>query len=151
MKLLLDTCRMIWAISKPESLSRTAADMLQEESAQIWVSSISAAEIACASERGKIVLDRPWKDWFRHYVELNGWGIEVIDLDIIIEAYSLPEGFHADPADRIVASCGNRKTARVYAADGRSKNPRLSPCRGIVVIDGNASSPPLPQNISKPN
>ena len=94
MKLLLDTCCIIWAVSDPESLSETAVTLLQARDSEIFVSPISVAELACASERGRIELNRHWKIWFRYYLELNQWQVEPIDLTIMEEAYSLPEEFH---------------------------------------------------------
>ena len=46
--------------------------------------------------------------WYRQFVELNAWRSVDIDLAIIEEAYSLPDPFHRDPADRILVA-----TARV--------------------------------------
>jgi PIN domain nuclease of toxin-antitoxin system len=117
MKIILDTCCIIWAISDPASLSTASAELLKQKDAEIYVSPISAAEIACASERGRIVLDRHWKRWFRYYVELNGWQTESIDLDVIEEAYSLPEGFHADPADRIITATARLRNCTLLTAD----------------------------------
>lgn len=117
MKILLDTCCIIWSVSSPENLSRKAATLLQSENSEIFVSPISAAEIACASERRRIMIDRHWKKWFRHYLDLNGWQIENIDLHIIEEAYSLPENFHADPADRIIAATARLRNYSVLTAD----------------------------------
>jgi len=56
MKLLLDTCCIIWAISQPAALSLTAKTSLIADEAEIHVSAISVAEIACASVRGRIVI-----------------------------------------------------------------------------------------------
>lgn len=117
MKIILDTCCIIWAVSDPDSLSRSAAVLLQAEDSQIFVSPISAAEIACAVDRGRIKLDRHWKKWFRTYVELNGWEIESIDLDIMEEAYSLPDEFHPDPADRIITATARLKNYTLLTAD----------------------------------
>lgn len=117
MKLLLDTCCIIWAISDPDALSGTAKNMIEDENAEIYVSPISAAEIACASERGRIILDRHWKIWFRHYVTLNGWQIENITLEVIEEAYSLPGNFHPDPADRIITATARLGNYKLLTAD----------------------------------
>jgi PIN domain nuclease of toxin-antitoxin system len=117
MKLLLDTCCIIWAISQPAVLSQTAKTLLIADESEIHVSVISVAEIACAAERGRIVIDRHWKKWFRHYVNLNEWGVESIDLDIMEEAYSLPETFHADPADRIITATARLKKYTLLTAD----------------------------------
>jgi len=117
MKLLFDTCCIIWAVSDPDALSGMAKNMIQDENAEIYVSPISAAEIACASGRGRIVLDRDWKKWFRHYVTLNGWEIETISLEVIEEAYSLPGNFHADPADRIITATARLRNYKLLTAD----------------------------------
>jgi len=117
MKLLLDTCCIIWSISKPAVISQTAKALLTAEDSDIHVSVISVAEIACAVERGRIIIDRHWKKWFRHYVNLNDWQIDSIDLDIMEEAYSLPESFHADPADRIITATSRLKNYSLLTAD----------------------------------
>ena len=117
MKLLLDTCCIIWSISKPEVISQTAKALLTADDSEIHVSVISVAEIACAVDRGRIIIDRHWKKWFRHYIDLNDWQVDSIDLDIMEEAYSLPESFHADPADRIITATSRLKNYSLLTAD----------------------------------
>jgi len=117
MKLLLDTCCIIWAISQPAAISQTAKTLLSAEDSEIHASLISVAEIACAVERGRIVIDRHWKKWFRHYVSLNDWQVDSIDLEIMEEAYSLPDTFHADPADRIIIATSRIKNFTILTAD----------------------------------
>jgi len=119
MKLLLDTCCIVWAISEPSSLSKTAKALLTADASEIYVSAISAAEIACAVERKRMVIDRHWKKWFRYYVGLNEWQVEGIDLDIMEEAYSLPDVFHADPADRVIVATARLKNHTILTADKR--------------------------------
>ena len=119
MKLLLDTCCIIWSISQPTALSKTAKTLLTVGESEIHVSVISVAEIACAVERGRIAIDRHWKKWFRHYISLNGWEVDSIDLDIMEEAYSLPETFHADPADRIITATSRLRNYTLLTADNK--------------------------------
>ncbi|WP_052813051.1 type II toxin-antitoxin system VapC family toxin [Desulfonatronum thioautotrophicum] len=117
MNLLLDTCCLIWAISEPASLSDKARGLLTSLEAGTSVSVISIAEIACAVERNRISVDRPWKTWFRHYVGLNGWNVEVISQEVIEEAYSLPGAFHANPADRIITATTRLNSSTILTAD----------------------------------
>ena len=128
MKLLLDTCCIVWAVSEPSSLSKAAKTLLTADESDIGVSVISAAEIACAAERGRIVIDRHWKKWFRYYIGLNGWQVEDIDLDIMEEAYSLPEAFHADPADRIIVATALYLGADIITMDDRIQKAGLVKC-----------------------
>ena len=122
MKLILDTCCIIWVISDVKSLSKKATNLLKDQNAEIFLSPISAAEIACASERRRIILDCHWKRWFRHYVELNNWQMEPMDLDIIEEAYSLPETFHSDLADRIIVATARLRKYILLTADRKILN-----------------------------
>ena len=117
MRILLDTCCIIWAVSEPEALSKAVVAILESEDTEVFVSPISAAEIACASERRRIVLNQHWRKWFRHYIELNQWQVINIDLDVVEEAYSLPEQFHADPADRILTATARLNNLTILTAD----------------------------------
>ena len=117
MRLILDTCAILWAVSDPDRLTLHAQKLLSLESSEVIVSPISCAEIACGVARGRFSLDRHWKIWFRFFTESNGWRIEPIDLDIAEEAYSLPDEFHADPADRIIVATARKLSATVVTAD----------------------------------
>lgn len=104
MRVILDTCVCIWAISDPAKLTAPAEKILKSEDTEVFVSVISSAGIACAVARGRLKIRGHWKTWFNHFTFLNGWNLVDIDIAVIQEAYSLPEGFHADPADRIITA-----------------------------------------------
>jgi PIN domain nuclease of toxin-antitoxin system len=118
-KILLDTCCIIWAVSQPTALSRIATELLVAEESEIHVSPISAAELACAVARGRVELNSHWKKCFRYYIDLNGWRLVDIDLGIIEEAYCLPETFHADPADRILTATARINGFTLLTADDK--------------------------------
>jgi PIN domain nuclease of toxin-antitoxin system len=117
MKLLLDTCCIIWAISEPSAISERAKALLVDGGSEIFVSAISAAELACAADRGRVIVELHWKQWVQFYIEQNGWQVEKIRLEIIEEAYSLPEDFHADPADRIITATARLNHQTILTAD----------------------------------
>ena len=119
MRVLLDTCAIIWAVSDPAKLSAGARDALQQSDTEVFVSPISCAELACLQERGRIDLEVHWKTWFDRYLDLNGWRVIDISLPIIQDAFSLPAPFHADPADRIIAATA--RTGNLCLATGDSK------------------------------
>ncbi len=122
MKIVLDTCAILWAIAAPENLSDKAKASLLASDNQILVSSMSCAEIACLTERGKIKLDRHWKLWFRHFADANGWQVIPVDLPIVEEAYSLPDQFHRDPVDRILVSTSRLFQAPILTADKKIRD-----------------------------
>ncbi len=117
MKLLLDTCTILWAVAAPAELSAAAREALTSSDAEVFVCPMSAAEIACAEERGRIKLSCHWKLWFRDYVKRNAWEVIDIDLPIVEEAYSLPPPFHKDPVDRLLVATARLRGLIIVTAD----------------------------------
>ena len=122
MKVLLDTCAIIWAVSDPDKLSLAARSILELEDVEVFVSPFSCAELACLQERGRIELDVHWKTWFDRYLDLNGWQVIDISLQIIQDAFSLPSVFHADPADRIITATARTEKLKLVTADRKLIN-----------------------------
>ena len=119
MDVLLDTCCVIWAASDPDRLSARAREILASEDTLAFVSPASCAELACLWERDRVRLDRHWKAWFNAAVDLNAWNVEVIDLELVQEAGSLPGEFHADPADRILVATARVRGYTILTGDRR--------------------------------
>lgn len=119
MKVLLDTCCVIWAASDPDKLSAAATEALTADDASVHVCAISCAEVACLAERGRISLDRHWKVWFNDVVALNEWSVLDIGVAIVQEAYSLPGNFHRDPADRFITATARLHDMPVLTADDK--------------------------------
>jgi len=117
MKVLLDTCAILWAISMPEKLSEEAIRVLEDAATEVFVSPISCAEIACLQERGRIELDCHWKSWFDYYIKLNDWTVIDITLPIIQDAFALPSPFHTDPADRIITATARNRSLKLITGD----------------------------------
>jgi PIN domain nuclease of toxin-antitoxin system len=117
MKILLDTCTIIWQTLTPAQLSEKAQSVLTEPESEIYYSPISCAEVYWATQRGRLSLDRHWRAWFRHFVELNAWLEIPVNLEVIEEAFSLPEPFHADPMDRILVATARMHGLTLLTAD----------------------------------
>jgi len=117
-KLILDTCAILWTVSKSSELTTRAKNHITDISNEICVSAISCAEIACLSDRNRIELNTHWKLWFRKYVvEINNWTVLSLDLDIVQEAYSLPGELHRDPVDRFLIATSRLHKAPIVTAD----------------------------------
>ena len=119
MRYLLDTCAVVWIAAEPDKLSESTLGLIGEPEAEIFTSSVSAAEIACAYERRRLELDRHWKTWFRFVIGENGWEVLDISLRIIEEAWSLPGDFHPDPADRVIVATARIMDLQVITGDQR--------------------------------
>ena len=107
----------MWAITDPSQLSKKAIVALENPTSRISVSAISCGEIACLVNKNRIQIDRHWKVWFNHFIEMNQWSCFDVSLQIIQEAYSLPEDFHQDPADRVIVATGRLNDLSIITSD----------------------------------
>lgn len=118
MNVLLDTCSILF-LSLDDPCVGVSTRAIIREARRVCVSPISAAEIACLQERGRIELPVHWKPWLREAIDRNGWEAMPITMEIVEEAYSLPGSFHADPADRILAATARRESLILLTTDRR--------------------------------
>ena len=96
MRLILDTVTFIWAVSKPERLSRAATAALRKSTAVRELSVVSLTEIAVKQTRGKLAFSK------------SDATIGVADLQLRVLPFSSEHAFrlfdlpahHADPFDR---------------------------------------------------
>jgi PIN domain nuclease of toxin-antitoxin system len=103
MKLLLDTCTVLWATLSPELLSIKARKLLAADSNVVYVSAVSAWEIATKFRNGKLAEAELLE---RNFLEaMEGAGYTLIPLDAAqgLRAGRLP-GNHRDPFDRMIAA-----------------------------------------------
>lgn len=117
MKFLLDTCAVIFAVLDPSRLSQQTRRGLTQPENELYVSAISVAELACAVQRNRLRLDRHWRNWFRHFVQLNGWTVLPLAWETLEEAYSLPEPIHSDPVDRILIAHSRLEKLTIVTTD----------------------------------
>lgn len=108
MKLLLDTCALVFFVEDSGNLSAEAMRQITADGCVVCVSAVSVAELACGQERGRLKLTMHWKQWWAETLRRNGWECLSITPEIMAEAWSLPGIVHGDPADRLLLA-----TARI--------------------------------------
>ena len=103
MKVLLDTCTVIWATLSPSSLSQQAREAIADQGNVILVSAASAWEIATKVRAGKLPgaekLERDYLD----VMEDAGYTQLAIDTESALRAGRLVAE-HRDPFDRMIAA-----------------------------------------------
>ena len=92
---------------------------LAAASAERFVSPVSTMEIARLVARGDMELACPLPEWVAR--SMTALKLRTIELDhaSAIEAYSLPEPFHPDPADRLLVAAARVHGLRIATADSR--------------------------------
>ncbi len=117
--ILLDTHVLIWLAEASPRLGAEAREQADEALGrdELMVSAISFWETAMLQSRGRLEIDVPVADW---RVALLRLGISevAIDGEVGIDA-ALLEGFHGDPADRLITATAKRLGATLLTADER--------------------------------
>jgi len=116
-RLLLDTCAVIWLATGSDSLS-TVARLAIEEANEVYVSSVSAWEIALKHNNGKLQLPCDSEKWFDH-------ALEVLDLKLMpsnhhtaMRSTKSPK-HHNDPCDRMIIQTAMDNGLTIVTGDKR--------------------------------
>ncbi len=103
MKVLLDTNVLIWAAMSSRSLSESAAQVLKDDANEIYVSAVSAWEIATKVRLGKLPEAERLELRFLEAIEIAGYTLLSIDAASALRAGRFT-GEHRDPFDRMIAA-----------------------------------------------
>ena len=101
MNLLLDTCTFLWVITDDPALSARARDLVTDPAQRVFLSAISAWEIAVKFSLGRLLLDGTPAQVIAEERERHG--IESLDLteDAALHLTKMPD-LHRDPFDRML-------------------------------------------------
>jgi len=127
MLLLLDTCCLLWLVADQSGLSGKARQLIARHAGSLYVSAISAFEIALKCQKGRLALPLDPEVWIERALAAHG----VLDLPvtarIAARAAMLPP-LHADPCDRIVIA-----TAQFHGAVILTPDPLIHAYPGVQV------------------
>jgi PIN domain nuclease of toxin-antitoxin system len=102
-KVLLDTCTVLWATLAPSSLSREARETIVNEANVILVSAASAWEISTKVRLGKLAGAEELEREYLDVMEEAGYTLLDIDSASALRAGRLVAE-HRDPFDRMIAA-----------------------------------------------
>lgn len=103
MKVLLDTCTLIWATLSPAALSSLAREIISDEDNVILVSAASAWEIAAKVRAGKLPGAEKLERDFLDVMNDAGYTLLSVDVATALRAGRLAAE-HRDPFDRMLAA-----------------------------------------------
>jgi PIN domain nuclease of toxin-antitoxin system len=115
-RFLLDTCTALWYAYGSDELSETARESIQNGRNDVYISAVSAWEIAVKWSRDRLPLDGPPSEFFPCLVQ----GLRLRELPVEIEdaliAESLP-WHHKDPFDRLLICQAQRRGLMIVTPD----------------------------------
>lgn len=126
MKLLLDTCVMLWLVGDREKLSNECIRALSNEDTELYVSAISAFEIAVKVRKGKLVLPLSAREWFSAALRTHRIVERPITSAIATFSCEVPLS-HNDPADRMIVATAMLEGLTLVTSDSLiQSSPGLS-------------------------
>ena len=128
MRVLLDTCALLWLVGAPDRLSPAAQRAVTGSEVRLCISAISAFEVAVKHGKGKLSLPFPPREWVRR--TLADYAIEELPVTAEIAAMA-PEVAvsHADPCDRMIIA-----TAMLHQLPVVTSDRLIAGCADIAVI-----------------
>lgn len=118
--LLLDTCAAIWLVNgDPMSAnSRGAIVATQTNNIGVYVSPMTAWEIATLVAKHRLHLTLSPEDWFDALLGLAGVRLAAMPPKVLIASASLPGLPPKDPVDRIIAATSRAFGYSIITRDG---------------------------------
>lgn len=113
---LLDTCALLWLAADRKKLSPQARSVIKSNAGALFVSSISAFEIAIKSQKGKLDLPMDAEQWFGRATEFHGVQEIPISSAIAIGSVQLPR-LHRDPCDRFIIATALQNAMPIVTSD----------------------------------
>ena len=123
MKIILDTCALIWWSLDPDLLSVSAKNLCDEmeQKKNGLVASISLWEIALKVKKNKLDLGIDLNVYINTLFRSDVIQIIPIDVDLWVNSVNL-NWDHRDPADRVVVALADKYQAELITKDTIIKN-----------------------------
>ena len=126
--IVLDTHALIWWVNDDQQLSDRARKAIEKEisneNGQVFISTITAWEIALLVEKGRLTLTMDVKDWIDTVTAIEGVRFVPIDYEVAIQSVRLPGEFHPDPADRMIVALARRLSTALITSDAKIQTYR---------------------------
>lgn len=128
MRLLLDTCAILWLAADPSRLPPAARQAISENRSELLVSAISAFEIGLKHRKGRLDLGMEPELWWDRAIMHHGLNVVPVSDLIALGSTALPP-LHADPCDRIIVATARQVVASVVTSD-----PLIRQYPGVTVV-----------------
>ena len=116
MRLLLDTCALLWLTSEPENLGPGAIESIEHAGSKLHVSDASIWELCLKWQNGKLQLPQPPRNWIE--AQRNIWRFESVQIEKahLYRTSELPS-HHRDPFDRLLIAQAIEEGLQIVTSD----------------------------------
>jgi len=119
--ILLDTHVLIWFFEGTEELRPEARDVIESfgRTDEVFASVITFWELGILAAKNRIRLSEPITEWTKEVIGWPGLSVAALTPSIAVESSFLPQGIHADPADRVLIATARSLDATLVTHDAR--------------------------------
>ncbi len=119
MKYLLDTHAWVWWYMNPQKLSRRVTNLIGDTTRydELLLSAISPWEFCKLLEKGRIAISCSPEDWLNAAFDLPKFRLVPLSPVLAYRSTVLPQPFHNDPADQIIAATALQENAAILTKD----------------------------------
>ena len=122
---LLDTCTLLWLAADQSRLSDHARQRMGDHSESLFISAISAFEIALRHEHKKLRLPLAPSVWWREALSFHGITEIPVTGEIAARSAALPP-LHNDPCDRLIVATARAHHLAILTPDSHiSRYPQV--------------------------
>lgn len=116
---LLDTHIWIAFANGDPTLSKSIRNTINSAAQQgdLYIAAISLWEIAMLVNRKRIILEMPCLEWINRSIDLIKINISPLTPSVAVESCQLPNGFHQDPADRLIVATARTENMTIITRD----------------------------------
>ncbi len=116
---LLDTCALLWIAHGTDLREPALSEFKSLRPGQLFVSPMSAWEIAMLAHKQKLILATDAVNFFRDFCDENGIQLENLSPVVLASAVTLPQLSIQDPVDRILISAARQSRHTLVTRDGQ--------------------------------
>lgn len=119
--ILLDTHFWLWWLLGDGNLSPKERDLLDSKALlkELCISWVTIWETEMLERKNRISLQPNFQNWIQEATHPEFMTVLPVDLEVVIIQRSLPNNFHADPADRLITATSILSKYPLATHDGR--------------------------------
>ncbi|MGN6423451.1 MAG: type II toxin-antitoxin system VapC family toxin [Asticcacaulis sp.] len=117
--ILLDTHVLIWMTDNSPRIGPQTRSLIERASmaGELCISAMTVWEIAMLDSKGRLNLDRDIQVWIDTVLDEGGLSLMPLAPKIAFASTRLPDGFHSDPADRVIVATARHLHAQLITED----------------------------------
>lgn len=121
MTLLLDTHVWFWYVVGDETLKKPTRNIINSaaQNSTLHIAAITLWEISTLDAKKRVIFEMPCLEWIKKATHLTHTQVTPISAAIAVESCNLPDGFHDDPADRMIVATARVEGMTLLTRDAR--------------------------------